>query len=162
MSETTQVYSIYIDASAQDIWNAITQSKYTVDWGYGGEVEYDMRPGGRYTNFTTPDMKAMGMGDVAVSGTVVEVQEPTKLVLDWAPAWHADWQPTRLTWELTEYPASGLTKVTLTHDVSKAPELGPEVAGGGDPIQGGGGWPWCLSGLKTLVESGRAMASKAG
>lgn len=156
-----QVYTIYIDAPAQKIWDAITKSEYTTQWGYGGESEYDFTPGGKYTNFTTPEMKAMGMGDVAVSGTVIEASEPTRLVLDWEPSWHADWEPTRLSWEITEFPDSGLTKVTLTHDVSKAPELGPEVAGGGDPIQGGGGWPWCLSGLKTLVESGKPMGADA-
>ena len=155
-----QVYTIYIDASAQKVWDAITQSEYTTRWGYGGESEYDMVQGGSYTNFTTAEMKEMGMGDVAVSGTVVEVSEPTLLVLDWKPSWHPDLDPTRLTWELTEYP-SGLTQVTLTHDLSNAPALASEVAGGNDPGQGGGGWPWCLSGLKTLVETGRAMDNAA-
>ena len=100
----------------------------------------------------------MGMGDVSVSGEVLEVDPPKVLKLSWQPSWHADWAATELTWELTEYP-SGLTKVTLTHDVSAAPQIAPEVAGGNDPGQGGGGWPWCLSGLKTVLESGRSMAS---
>lgn len=160
VTQNVQVYTIYINAPAAKIWVAITQSEYTTQWGYGGESSYEMQPGGAYTNFTTPEMKAMGMGDVAVSGTVVEVSEPTKLVLDWSPSWHADSAPTRLTWELTEYP-SGLTKVELTHDLSAAPEYAAEVAGGNDPGQGGGGWPWCLSGLKTLVETGRPMDAPA-
>ena len=157
---TEHVYTIYINAPAQKIWEAITRSEHTTQWGYGGAVEYDMRPGGRYVNYTTDEMKQMGMGEIAVSGTVVDVAAPHRLVLDWAPAWHPDLEPTRLTWELTEYP-SGLTKVTLTPDVAKAPELGAEIAGGNDPGQGGGGWPWCLSGLKTLVETGRSMDAPA-
>lgn len=102
----------------------------------------------------------MGLGDIAVSGTIVEVSEPRLLVLDWSPAWHPEAAPTRLTWELAEYPG-GLTKVVLTHDVSAAPDMAPEMAGGGDPAGGGGGWPWCLSGLKTLVETGEPMGQSA-
>lgn len=153
-----QVYSVYINAPAQKVWDAITQSEYTTDWGYGGESEYDLTPGGTYRNLTTPEMKEMGMGDVAVSGTVVEAEPPAKLVLDWSPAWHPESEPTRLTWEITEYP-SGLTRVVLTHDLTKAPEYAAEVAGGGEPAQGGGGWPWCLSGLKTLLETGKPMGA---
>lgn len=160
MRPNVQVYTIYINAPATKIWAAITRSEFTTQWGYGGESSYDLTPGGAYTNFTTDEMKAMGMGDVSVSGTVVEVAEPTKLVLDWSPAWHPESRPTRLTWELTEYP-SGLTKVELTHDLTAAPEYAAEVAGGNDPGQGGGGWPWCLSGLKTLLETGKPMETPA-
>ncbi len=159
MSENLiQVYSIYINAPAATIWKAITESEYTTRWGYGGESEYDLRPGGTYRNLTTDEMKQMGMGEVAVTGTVIETDEPKRLVLDWSPAWHPDKAPTRLTWELTEYP-SGLTQVVLTHDLTAAPELAAEVAGGGEPAQGGGGWPWCLSGLKTLLETGAEMGA---
>ena len=77
-------------------------------------------------------------------------------MLDWAPTWHQGIEPTRLTWELTEYP-SGLTQVVLTHDVSAAPQLAAEIAGGGEPDQGGGGWPWVLSGIKSLLETGQSM-----
>ncbi len=155
-----QVYSIYVNAPAQKVWDAITTSEYTNRWGYGGDVEYDLTAGGTFRNRTTPEMRAMGMGDVAISGTVIESDAPKRLVLDWQASWHPEAAPTRLTWELTEYP-SGLTYVVLTHDVSAAPELGAEVAGGQDPQQGGGGWPWCLSGLKTLVETGRSMDEPA-
>lgn len=86
-------------------------------WGYGGPVEIDPRPGGTYRNLTTEDMRQMGMGDVAVEGEVVEIDPPHRLVITWKPSWHPDSQPTRLTWELTEY-SGGLTYVTLTHDLT--------------------------------------------
>jgi hypothetical protein len=31
------------------------------------------------------------------------------------------------------------------------------VPGGGDPAGGGGGWPWVLSDLKSLLETGSRM-----
>lgn len=155
-----QVYSIYIDAPAQKVWDAITTSEYTTDYGYGGEVAFELEPGGTYTNFTTDEMKQMGMGEVSVSGTVVEADPPRRLVLTWTPGWMPDAE-TQLTWELTEYP-SGLTKVVLTHDLTGVPDLAVQTAGGGEPASGGGGWPWVLSGLKTLLETGRSMDSRAG
>ena len=32
------------------------------------------------------------------------------------------------------------------------------VYGGGDPNQGGGGWSWVLSDLKSLLETGKRMS----
>ena len=160
MSELVQTYSVYIKAPAQRVWEGITQSEHTRRWGYGGDVELDARPGGVFNNLTTDEMKQMGMGDVAVEGTVVEIDPPHRLVLDWKASWYPDSAPTRVTWELTEYPG-GLTRVLLTHDVTAAPQLADEVAGGGDPQQGGGGWLWSLSGLKTLLETGRSMDEPA-
>ena len=115
---------------------------------------------GVFRNLTTDEMKQMGMGDVAIDGVVVEVDPPNRLVLDWKAAWYPDADPTRVTWELTQF-ESGLTRVVLTHDVTAAPQLAPEIAGGGDPQQGGGGWLWSLSGLKTLLETGRSMDESA-
>ena len=31
------------------------------------------------------------------------------------------------------------------------------VPGGGEPSRGGGGWPWVLSDLKSLLETGKRM-----
>lgn len=160
MTETAanlvQVYTIYIDAPTEQVWRAITDSSYTTRWGYGGEVEFDLSPGGSYRNLTTPGMRAMGLGDVAVTGKVLEVEPPRLLKLTWSPAWRPDSEPTVVTWELTQF-QNGLTKVTLTHDCTADPGLAPEVAGGGEPVEGGGGWTWSLSGLKTLLEAGRTM-----
>ena len=155
-----QVYSIYIDAPAAKVWEAVTTSELTTRWGYGGAVEYDLIPGGEYVNSTTAEMKDMGMGDVAVSGRVLEVDAPHRLVLTWKASWYPEASSTTLTWEFTEYP-SGLTRVVLTHDVSAAPQLAAEVAGAGDPAQGGGGWPWSLAGLKTLLETGSPMGERS-
>lgn len=152
----TQVYTVYIEAPASKVWDAITTSEYTNQWGYGGDTEYDFTPGGGYRNSTTDAMKAMGLGEVAISGTVISVEVGTRLEMTWKPAWYPDAPETRLTWELTEFDGP-LTRVVLTHDLTAYPPLADEVAGGGEPNQGGGGWPWVLASLKTLVETGRPM-----
>lgn len=151
-----QVYTVYIEAPASKVWDAITTSEYTNQWGYGGDTEVDLTPGGEYRNLTTDGMKAMGLGEVAISGTVISVEVGRRLELSWQPAWYPGSPHTTLTWELTEFEGP-LTRVVLTHDLSAFPSLADEVAGGGEPHGGGGGWPWVLAGLKTLVETGRPM-----
>ena len=41
----TQVYRVYIKASPEAIWDAITKPEWSERYGYGGRVEYDLRPG---------------------------------------------------------------------------------------------------------------------
>jgi len=149
-----QVFRIYIEAPAEKVWDAITSKEFTTKYGYGGDVEYDLTPGGDYRSDTTAEMKEMGMGDVAVTGKVLEADPPRRLVQTWVAAWHNE--ETRLTWELTEYPGP-LTGLTLTHDCTGAPNTAQDVEGTGNAEQGGGGWPWILAGMKTYLETGRPM-----
>ncbi|WP_029210138.1 SRPBCC domain-containing protein [Arsenicicoccus bolidensis] len=150
-----QVFRVYIEAPAQRVWDAITTPELSTKYGYGGIVEYDLRDGGDYVSHTTEEMKQMGMGDIAVTGRVLESDPPRRLVQSWIAAWHQ--QETTLTWELTEYDGP-LTALTLTHDCTGAPNTAQDIEGSGDAAQGGGGWPWVLAGMKTYLETGRQMA----
>ena len=58
-SVTTQVYEVYIKATPQAIWDAITSPEWTVKYGYQGAVEYELRPGGAYRAHATPDMRTV-------------------------------------------------------------------------------------------------------
>jgi uncharacterized protein YndB with AHSA1/START domain len=59
---TTQVYRVYIKAAPQAIWDAITMPEWTRRYGYGGNVEFDMRPEGAFRALTNEGMRAMGAG----------------------------------------------------------------------------------------------------
>ena len=87
---TTQVYRVYIKATPQAIWDAITKPEWTERYGYGGRSEYDdLRPGGAYRALASDAMKKAGaeMGfptpDVIVDGEVIEADAPRKLVQTW-------------------------------------------------------------------------------
>lgn len=151
----TQVFSIYIDAPAQQIWDAIVSPDYTTKYGYAGPVDVDLAPGGTFRHRASEQMKAMNMPDVVVDGEVVEVDPPRRLVQMWDPVWLEE-PATTLTWEITEFPG-GPSLLTLTHDLTGAPETARQVAGGADPGTGGGGWLWVLAGMKTLLETGKPM-----
>ena len=158
-TKTTQVYRVYIKATPQGIWDAITKPEWTERYGYGGRGEYDLRPGGAYRGLTNEGMRSMGAPEVGVDGEVIEVDPPRRLVqtfrmsMDEAMAAEGF---TRLTYEIE--PGKGdVTKLTVTHDVTGAPKLAVLMAGGMEDQGAGGGWPWVLSGLKTLLETGTSF-----
>jgi len=158
-SAATQLYRIVINANAQAIWDAITLPEWTEKYGYGGRVDYEMKAGGRYSHRASAEMTAMGMPDEIIVGEVIESDPPRKLVQTWHPLFNADFsaeQPTRIMYEIDES-QSAVCTVTITHDVTGAPMVASMVPGGGDPSKGGGGWPWVLSDLKSLLETGKRM-----
>jgi hypothetical protein len=64
---------------------------------------------------------------------------------------------TKLTYEITPTPA-GFCSLTITHDVTGAPLMGAATQ---TPFSedGGGGWAWILSDLKSLLETGKIMSA---
>jgi uncharacterized protein YndB with AHSA1/START domain len=167
---TTQVYRVYIKASPQAVWDAITTPEWTERYGYGSRVEYDLRPGGRYRAFSTEEMKAaraeMGGGptpDVIVDGEVIEADPPHRLVQTWRmlmdPGTTAEGF-TRLTYEIVEG-RGGVTRLSVIHDLAGRPGHAAMVAGDQQGPGANGGWLWILSDLKSLLENGAQMAPAA-
>ena len=154
-----QVYRVYIRATPQAIWNAITKPEWTRKYGYGGSAEYDLRPGGAYRGHASDEMRAGGAPDVAVDGEVVEADPPRRLVQTWRmlmdPQLAAEGF-TRLTYEIKECKA-GVTSLTVTHDLSNAPQNAALLAGQMEDQGAGGGWNFVLSGLKSLLETGQPL-----
>jgi uncharacterized protein YndB with AHSA1/START domain len=158
-TETTQVYRVYIKATPQAIWDAITKPEWTERYGYGGRGEYDLRQGGAYRGFTSEAMRATGAPDLAIEGEIIEVDPPKKLVQTWHMVMDEAMAAegiTRLTYEIEEGKA-GVSRLTVIHDLQGAPNLAVLLSGGWEEQGAGGGWSWVLSGLKTLLETGVPM-----
>jgi uncharacterized protein YndB with AHSA1/START domain len=166
---TTQVYRVYIKATPQAIWDAITTPEWSERYGYGGRVEYDLRPGGTYRAFASDDMKnaraEMGGSptpDVIGDGEVVESDPPRRLVQTWRMLMNPETEAegfTRLTYEIAETGGHGVSKLTLTHELEGAPRLAMFLGGGMESMGAGGGWAEVLSDLKTLLETGESFHS---
>lgn len=163
---TTQIYQIYIKASPQAIWDAITKPEWTEKFMYETRVEYELGSGGAYVGLPSESMRKHGaeMGfeipDVVADGEVIEADPPHKLVQTWrmlmvAPTMEPEGF-TRLTWEIKEIQA-GVTKLTVVHDLEGAPQTAVMVAGGMEEDGAGGGWNEILSSLKTLLETGEIL-----
>ncbi|HZM39208.1 MAG TPA: SRPBCC family protein [Acidimicrobiales bacterium] len=156
---TVQVYRVYIRATPERVWEAITSSEWTERYGYGGTVEYDLRPGGEFRSKASAALKQFGAPDVIVDGEVLEADPPRKLVQTWRLLMDPEVVAegfTRLTYEIEPSPG-GLTRLTVSHDLTNAPKLALLTGGLTEGEGGAGGWPWILSGLKTLLETGEAM-----
>jgi len=152
----TQVYTVYVKATPEAVWDAITNPEQTDRYGYGGRVEYDLRAGGRFVAHPPEAMRAQGAPEDLIVGEVIEADAPHKLTQTWNPLFGppiTDEAVTTLTWEIGE--AYGATKVTLTHELEGAPLTAGLVSGSVPEM--GGGWPWVLSDLKSLLETGHSF-----
>ena len=155
-SVTTQIYRVFIKATPQAIWDAITTPEWTQRFGYGLRDVYELRPGGAYRGYANAGMRAMGMPEVAVDGEVIEADPPRKLVVTWRMAMDPSMAAegyTRLTYEIMEG-RNGVSRLSVIHDLTGTPGHAAMVAGDQQGPGAGGGWTWILSDLKTLLESG--------
>jgi uncharacterized protein YndB with AHSA1/START domain len=53
----TQVYRVWIRATPERIWQAITDPEWNGRYGYGAPGEYELRRGGAYRSFASEAMK---------------------------------------------------------------------------------------------------------
>jgi len=149
MTDTTvQVNRVYIKATPEAVWEAITQPDWTEKYLYGSRVNFDLRPGGAFEG----RLPGEG-GELLADGEVLEVDPPRKLVQTWRAIFTGE-GATRLTWEIEET-EGGVVQLTVTHDVDGAPGTAALVAGKVE--NAGGGWNMVLSGLKTLLETGKPL-----
>jgi uncharacterized protein YndB with AHSA1/START domain len=161
---TTQVYRVYIKATPQKIWDAITQPEWNARYGYGAPGMYDLRPGGAYRSTPSDEMRKYAaeqgfpMVEVIVDGEVIESDPPRKLVQTWRLLMDETTarEPfSRLTYEIAELAAQpGVCRLTVSHDLTGAPATAAMTSGAQEEHGAGGGWAWILSDLKTLVETG--------
>ena len=164
---TTQVYRVYIKATPEAIWDAITKPEWTERYGYTGLVDYDLHPGGHYKVRPTQEFRAGGeargnqLPEVIIEGEVLEADPPRKLVT----TFHMLMDPqtaaepaTRITHEIKDT-GNGVCSLTLTHELKGAPVLAAIVSGALEDEGAGGGHAWVLSDLKSLLETGKPLAA---
>lgn len=139
---TAQVYQVFINASPEAIWDAITRPEFTARYFHGARIT--VVPDG-YRSLS-PD------GDVWGDEAVLEFDPPRRLVHGWRSLYDPEMavEPTsRVTWEIDQQ-ADGTCKVTVTHDqLEGAPKTAASISG----------WAGILNGLKTLLESGEQLSS---
>jgi len=163
-STTTQIYRIFIKATPQAIWDAITKPEWTQRFGYGLRDEFELRPGGRYRGIANEGMRALGTPEVIVDGEVIEANPPRKLVITWRMAMNPSLAAegfTRLTYEIEEG-RDGVSRLSVIHDLTGTPGHAAMVAGDQQGPGAGGGWIWILSDLKSMLESGTPMSERKG
>jgi uncharacterized protein YndB with AHSA1/START domain len=157
---TTQVFEIYIKTNAQAIWDAITQPEWTARYGYGGRADYQLRAGGAYRMHASDEMCKMGLPEIIIDGEVLECSPPHKLVQTYRWLFTEQNEAegyTRVTFEIVDT-GHGFCRLTVTHEMEKAPLMATATRSKFS-VDGGGGWNWVLSDLKSLLETGKTLAS---
>ncbi|HET7688823.1 MAG TPA: SRPBCC family protein [Nocardioidaceae bacterium] len=145
----TAVFEIFIKATAERVWAAITDPEQRAKYSFGVQTHSDWTPGSSYT------ASVPGVVDIA-SGENVVVEPPTAdnqrglLVQTFNALWSDEIRAqgtTRVTWEIE--PVGDSCRLTVVHD-QLPPTANAELYGG---------WPMILSGLKTLLETGELLTT---
>jgi uncharacterized protein YndB with AHSA1/START domain len=139
MANPTLEYQAYIRTTPDRLWDALTNPEQTKKYFYGLDVRSDWKPGSTLRHIL-PD------GNSQIEGKVIEVDRGRKLVHTFATTGVAD-PPTRVTYEIE--PMGAVTLLTITHDeFDGETQTYKSVARGWNPV---------VSGLKTLLETGRPL-----
>ncbi|HVY57002.1 MAG TPA: SRPBCC family protein [Xanthobacteraceae bacterium] len=139
------VYVIYIADTPEKVWLALTDPAFTGQYFFGRAVEIEPHAGGRFA-LRLPD------GRIDVTGAVVEWTPPRRLAVTWT----VDGVP-----EMRDLPACLVTyaiepageSVRLTMTEAHQWDVPDGLLAGGRA-----GWPAILSSLKSLLETGKALA----
>jgi uncharacterized protein YndB with AHSA1/START domain/DNA-binding transcriptional ArsR family regulator len=143
MSAPKHVYEIYIRATPERVWQAITDPELTERYYYGTRVESDWQPGSRYV-YRRPD------GSDQLIGEVLEVDPPKRLVTTFSAIWDDEVRadpPSRLIWEVVPFGPTSLLR--MTHE--------DVIPGSATERNVTGGWSVILSGMKTVIETGEPL-----
>jgi uncharacterized protein YndB with AHSA1/START domain len=147
MSTPTHIYRAYINAPARTVWRAITDGDQTVQYFYGTRVESDWEVGSTIV-YSYPD------GSVAADGEILAVDPPHRLEMTFHARWDPDLVaegPVREVWALSE--TNGMTELTVEmHDVAVDSKTFSDFTNG---------FPYIVSGLKSLVETGVGLPAPA-
>jgi uncharacterized protein YndB with AHSA1/START domain len=142
--KSTFVYVIYIRTTPEKLWQALTQPEFTRQFFMGTVQESEWQVGAAW-KMVAPD------GRVGDSGEVLEIDPPRRLVLKWQchmKPEHAAEGYSRMTYTLE--PQGEMVKLTVLQEMDRE---------GSTLIQAvGQGWPLILSSLKSLLETGAALA----
>ena len=142
-AESRFVYVTYIRTTPDRLWSALTTPEFMRQYWFGCHIETQWKRG-------SPWRLQFKDGRVADAGTIVEIDPPKRLVLEWRNEWSPELNAegnARCTMELE--PSDGVVKLTVTHEMARAGSKLIEAVGGG--------WPKILSNLKSLLETGEVV-----
>jgi uncharacterized protein YndB with AHSA1/START domain len=143
MSRPEFVYVTYIKTTPEKLWEALTSSEFSRRYWFGTELRSDFKVGSPFALVTG--------GKVTDSGEILEADRPRRLSYTFKHERDDEMRNegvTRVVFTLE--PHGELVKLTLIHEgFSKDSKLLDGISKG---------WPAILASLKSLLESGDALA----
>jgi uncharacterized protein YndB with AHSA1/START domain len=147
MDKPKFVYVSYIESTPEKVWSALSDPEMTRRYWFNHENVSDWSVGSKWQHVLKGETDT-----VHVVGKVLESDPPRKLVVSWArPVDEGnEAKHSRVTYLLEALDKS--VRLTVTHE-----EFGDDQ----EMLQSVSfGWPAVISGLKTLLETGRALPAK--
>ena len=141
------VYTIYIAATPEKVWQALTTAEFSRKYFFGFAVELESKVGGSFV-VRAPD------GSTHIDGEVLAYDPPRKLSVTWNVNWPGLVETlgqTIVTYEIAQ--AGDAVRLTMTESHER--ELPEDILSGGRT-----GWPGILSSLKSVLETGKPLAMK--
>jgi uncharacterized protein YndB with AHSA1/START domain len=141
------VYTLYIAATPEKVWQALTTAEFSRQYFFGFAVEMETRVGGSFI-VRAPD------GSIHIDGDVLTCDPPRKLSVTWNVNWPGLVEKlgqTVVTYEIAQ--AGDSVRLTMTESHER--ELPEDILSGGRA-----GWPAILSSLKSVLETGKPLAVK--
>jgi uncharacterized protein YndB with AHSA1/START domain len=141
MATVSHEAMVFIRATPDEIWRALTDPAKTRDYYYSTEIRSDWTPGARWTSEAGDELY--------LEGEIVEIEAPHRLVQTFHIAWPDEDafrdDASTVTWEVT--PMGDASRVRIVHE-----GMGQATR---DYVEDG--WELILSGLKTLLETGQPL-----
>ncbi|MCA6122450.1 SRPBCC family protein [Bradyrhizobium sp. WSM 1704] len=143
MKKPEFVYVTYIETTPEKLWDALTQSEFTRQYWFDTELKSDWQVG-------SPLALVMS-GQTTDTGKILEADRPRRLSYTFKHEADPEMRKepaTKVVFTLEQH--GNIVKLTVTH----------EGFGAGSKLLDGisKGWPAILSGLKSLLETGKAAA----
>jgi uncharacterized protein YndB with AHSA1/START domain len=136
------VYTIYIASTQDKVWQALTSAEFSRQYFSGFAVELEEKVGGAF-KVLAPD------GSLHIAGEVIVYDQPRRLTITWDVNWPGLVEALGSTLVTYDVEQSGeAVKLTMTQAHDR--ELSDDILSGGRA-----GWPAILSGLKSLLETGK-------
>ena len=144
MNKDKFIYETYINSSIDDVWQALTNAEFTSQYFMATHVESSWKKGSPIKYYYQ-----IG-GEVAVEGKIIELKAPFELIISWHVLYDETIkaeQPSRVSFSLQEN--AGQTRLRVVHDQFPDNSVLFE--------QISQGWPWIISNLKSLLETGKVL-----
>jgi len=145
MDPIDHVYTVFIKAPPERVWQAITDGDDTIRYYYGTRVVSDWAAGAPI-RYDYPD------GSVAADGEIMAIDSGREVTMTFHPRWSPEIDaegPVRMTWSVDGTDDGG-SRLTVTSAL---------VPGSRTDAEFRDGVAFIVSGLKTLVETGAPLVA---
>jgi uncharacterized protein YndB with AHSA1/START domain len=145
MSKPDHVYQVIINVEPKLVWNAIVDGEMTQQYFYGTRVESEWEAGSDIHYYDSE-------GGVVADGEILDIEAGHRVEMTFQARWDPELiaeGPAREIWIVDDF--NGAAKLTI--------ELYDTPAGSRTYEDFVGGFPYIVSGMKTLLETGKSLPS---